>query len=84
MSKREELFRILNIPIFPHEDVDPLEAVTDYLLDNDVLPVVKCKNCLYQGNKFICPFAIKGETTNDDDYCSIGRMRKTEVSDNKQ
>ena len=42
---REELRRILDKPIFPHEKVDPVEAVTDYLLDNDVVPVVRCRDC---------------------------------------
>ena len=36
MSDRERLLEILNKPIFPHENVDPLEAVADYLLDNGV------------------------------------------------
>ena len=36
MTDRERLLEILNKPIFPHELVDPLEAVADYLLDNGV------------------------------------------------
>ena len=36
MTDRERLLEILNKPIFPHEMVDPLEAVADYLLDNGV------------------------------------------------
>ena len=36
MDVREKLIDILRKPIFPHELVDPTEAVTDYLLDNDV------------------------------------------------
>ena len=36
MSDRERLLRILDKAIFPHESVDPLEAVADYLLDNGV------------------------------------------------
>ena len=36
MADRERLLEILNKPIFPHENVDPLEAVADYLLDNGV------------------------------------------------
>ena len=36
MDDRERLLEILNKPIFPHEMVDPLEAVADYLLDNGV------------------------------------------------
>ena len=36
MTDRERLLEILDKPIFPHEMVDPLEAVADYLLDNGV------------------------------------------------
>jgi hypothetical protein len=45
MSDKERLFQILSVPIYPHEQVDPLEAVADYLIDNDVIPVVRCKDC---------------------------------------
>ena len=36
MTDRERLLKILNVPIYPHENVDPVEAVADYLLDNGV------------------------------------------------
>ena len=36
MDVREKLVEILKIPIFPHELVDPTEAVADYLLDSGV------------------------------------------------
>lgn len=36
MNVREKLIEILRKPIFPHELVDPIEAVADYLLDNGV------------------------------------------------
>ena len=36
MDVREKLIEILRKPIFPHELVDPTEAVADYLLDNCV------------------------------------------------
>ena len=36
MTDRERLLEILNVPIYPHENVDPVEAVADYLLDNGV------------------------------------------------
>ena len=36
MDIREKLIEILKKPIFPHELVDPTEAVADYLLDNGV------------------------------------------------
>ena len=34
MDVREKLIEILRKPIFPHELVDPTEAVADYLLDS--------------------------------------------------
>ena len=42
MDVREKLIEILRKPIFPHELVDPTEAVADYLLDNGVT-VQECK-----------------------------------------
>lgn len=36
MTDREKLIEILRKTIFPHELVDPTEAVADYLLDNGV------------------------------------------------
>ena len=36
MDVREKLVEILRNPIFPHELVDPIEAVADYLLDSGV------------------------------------------------
>ena len=36
MDVREKLIEILRKPIFPHDLVDPTEAVADYLLDNGV------------------------------------------------
>lgn len=39
---REKLIEILRQPIFPHELVDPVEAVADYLLDSGVI-VPPCK-----------------------------------------
>ena len=37
MDVREKLIEILRKPIFPHELVDPIEAVADYLLDSGVM-----------------------------------------------
>ena len=36
MDVKEKLIEILRKPIFPHELVDPTEAVADYLLDNGI------------------------------------------------
>ena len=33
---REKLIEILSVPIYPHELVDPIEAVADYLIDSGV------------------------------------------------
>lgn len=65
MTDRERLLEILNKPIFPHEMVDPLEAVSDYLLDNDVVPVVRCKDC-----KHFCQTEIY-----DPDECMKWKVR---------
>lgn len=39
---RNKLIEILRKPIFPHELVDPTEAVADYLLDNGVTVLPCC------------------------------------------
>ena len=36
MDVREKMVEILRKPIFPHELVDPIEAVADYLLDSGI------------------------------------------------
>ena len=46
MDVREKLIEILRKPIFPHELVDPTEAVADYLLDSGVT-VQKLDGCKY-------------------------------------
>lgn len=43
---REKLIEILRTPIFPHELVDPIEAVADYLLDSGVT-VQELDGCEY-------------------------------------
>lgn len=50
MTDRERLLEILNVPIYPHENVDPVEAVADYLLDNGVRVPVLCKDCKHYDN----------------------------------
>ena len=55
MDVREKLIEILKKPIFPHELVDPTEAVADYLLDSGVT-VQECGNWKYyhKQNKAVC------------------------------
>lgn len=50
MTDREKLLEILSVPIYMREGADPAEAVADFLLDNDVLLVVRCKDCKYSHN----------------------------------
>ena len=77
---REKLIKILRTPIFPHELVDPTEAVADYLLDNDVVPVVRCKDCKHFGGHGACHCHAADENgtpifVREDDFCSYGERK---------
>ena len=83
MGMREKLIEILRVPIFLHELVDPTEAVADYLLDNDVVPVVRCKDCKH----FVAPqgvpccdnfYWLGFPNASGNDFCSYGE-RKDDV-----
>ena len=68
MDVREKLVEILRKPIFPHELVDPIEAVADYLLDSGVTV-----------QEWI---SVKDRLPEDDDsihFYGDGRMRCTTV-----
>ncbi len=88
MTDRERLLKILNVPIYPHENVDPLEAVADFLLDNGVKVPVLCKDCKHwqpihehiphMECQIFCGAYERGYPTNADDFCSYGE-RKTHV-----
>ena len=83
MSDRERLLAILKIPIYPHECVDPVEAVADFLLDYGVKVPVMCKECKHYGKGV--PYTAKllpfrwckkfCNITNPDDFCSYGEGR---------
>lgn len=47
MSKRDRLIEILSRKVHPREGIDPAVVVADFLLDNDILPVVRCQDCKY-------------------------------------
>ena len=70
MTDRERLLEILNVPIYPHENVDPVEAVADYLLDNGVTIPVRCKDCKNRPCNRVCK--IFKRQMGDDCYCSYG------------
>jgi hypothetical protein len=54
------------------------EESADYLIENDVVPVVRCKDCKYR-----CPESISaskhctltGIPVDDDDFCSYGERK---------
>lgn len=77
MTDRERLIQILNVPIHPHELVDPLEAVADYLIDNDVIPVVRCKECAsWKKSSMDCGWCEAWEAMRyHNHFCNYGERR---------
>lgn len=84
MTEREKLLEILKVPIYPHEQADPAEAVASYLLDNDVVPVVRCKDCKWGTTPYGDEHDGWTKCTNlcgrplmpDGGFCSYGERRK--------
>ena len=76
---REKLIGILRVPIYPHELADPTEVVADYLLDNDVVPVVRCKDCKHY---VLQACACRHDNFNGvipmNGFCSYGERRTDE------
>lgn len=48
LTEREKLIEILSTKIHPREGIDPAAVVADFLLDHDVLPVVRCAACQHR------------------------------------
>lgn len=87
MTDKERLIEILNTKIHRKNGV-PLEVViADYLLDNDVLPVTRCKDCKHAKAPETPPYMLKrpdilkcgcsgafcsGRLVYPTDYCSYG------------
>ena len=73
MDVREKLIEILRKPIFPHELVDPTEAVADYLLDSGVTVQewVSVDERLPE-EKVDCIVHYKHAYCDNDDYWAIG------------
>ena len=89
MTDRERLLEILNVPIHPHENVDPLEAVADFLLDNGVRVPVLCKDCKHYDNtegiywchlnsKFY-PGGMDWHSFPEDGFCSYGERKDGKI-----
>lgn len=72
-EKLVELIREIVIPFWAGE-------IADHLISNDVVPVVRCKDCKYwQDNNGGYPHDEccwgKGETPDPDDFCSYGERK---------
>lgn len=78
MTERGRLLAILQIPIYPREGVDTVEAVADFLLDHGVKVPVKCKECEHWDSEHgICNkhTEVNAVWMDADDYCSKGERR---------
>lgn len=81
IKMREKLIEILRVPIYPHELADPTEVVADYLLDNDVVPVVRCKDCKFapvhptDSQKLVCTKSVNWRAVEQNHFCSYGERR---------
>ena len=87
MDVREKLVEILRKPIFPHELVDPIEAVADYLLDSGVtvqewisseekLPEFPCLALDVNGNSVFIPDGILTIKDNHGEWCINASLAK--------
>ena len=83
MTERERLLAILNIKIYPHENVDPLEAVADFLLDYGVKVPILCKECKHwhEGTGFcdehsqFYEHGMYWDIFAEEDFCSYGERK---------
>lgn len=86
MDTKGRLIEILSKPIFPKIGVDPAEVVAEFLLDNDIVPIVRCKDCKYQDD---CErqmvhrtrdyvLELNRATYNKVDFCSYGERKSDE------
>ena len=78
MDVREKLIEILRKPIFPHELVDPTEAVADYLLDSGVTVQewISVKDRLPEDQEevLVCTRSKNGIRNIDKGYMAIDRF----------
>lgn len=77
MTEREKLIEILSTKIHPREGVDPAEVVADFLLDHDVLPVVRCRCCAKRGTGD-CPMEqdYPWISSDSDGFCHRGARKE--------
>ena len=82
MQGRERLIEILSRKVHPRDGIDPAVVVAEYLLDNDIVPVVRCKDCVHWREAvtndkgfLICP--ASGMEITESDFCSYGEREET-------
>lgn len=77
MTEREKLIEILGTKIHPQEGIDPAEAVADFLLDHDVLPVVRRRGCAKRGTGD-CPMEqdYPWISSDSDGFCHRGERKE--------
>lgn len=83
MTGREKLIKILESVesafYWNSEDKDFVEKIADYLLANDAVPVVRCKDCLHRADvldcgNYLCNRKMIG-MVRPNDFCSFGERR---------
>lgn len=57
------------------------EKIANYLIDNDIIPVVTCDKCIWgSGNGYFCSIGrgiyFDGNGTVPKDFCSSGELKK--------
>ena len=77
MAEREKLIEILSTKIHPSEGIDPAEVIADFLLDHDVLPVVRCRGCAKRGTGD-CPMEqdYPWISSDSDGFCHRGERKE--------
>ena len=71
---REKIIKILNTKIYPRNNVDPAVAIADFFIDNDLVPVVRCKDCK-RFKTYLCPMWF---CNSHDDFCCYGERKEDE------
>ena len=79
MGMREKLIKILHIPFAIPEQVDIYESIADFFLKNDVVPVVRCKDCknrtLDSFGGHCCKLHKGLAMVTDESFCSYGERK---------
>lgn len=70
----------LSKKVFESDDTPTMKLYLDLLLLNapaiDAVPVVRCKDCRFDGDEDDCPLLSVAAYTNPDDFCSYGERKE--------